>query len=58
MATFVVSLVVAGGIQRLGKNPLAFVVLAGTFGLAMAFASNDLVNFIGVPLAGLESWKA
>jgi phosphate/sulfate permease len=58
MATFVVSLVVAGGIQRLGKNPLAFVVLAGTFALAMAFASNDLVNFIGVPLAGLESWKA
>lgn len=58
MATFFVCLVLAGGIQRLGKNPLAFVVLAGTFALAMAFASNDLVNFIGVPLAGLESWKA
>jgi uncharacterized membrane protein len=45
-------------LRRLGINPLAFVVLAGTFALAMAFASNDLVNFIGVPLAGLESWKA
>jgi len=31
-------------------------VLIGTFALAMAFASNDLVNFIGVPLAGLDSY--
>ena len=38
-------------------NILKFVVLAGTFALAMAFAGNDLVNFIGVPLAGLESFK-
>ncbi|MCK5823108.1 MAG: inorganic phosphate transporter [Bacteroidales bacterium] len=35
-----------------------FVVLVGTFALSMAFAGNDLVNFIGVPLAGLESFKA
>ena len=33
------------------------IVLVGTFALAMAFAGNDLVNFIGVPLAGLESYK-
>ena len=33
------------------------VVLVGTFALAMAFAANDLVNFIGVPLAGYESFK-
>ena len=45
-------------IHRAGRNPLGFAVLAGTFSLAMAFASNDLVNFIGVPLAGLESWRA
>ena len=32
-------------------------VLAGTFALAMAFAGNDLVNFIGVPLAGFEAYK-
>lgn len=38
-------------------NPLKIVVLTGTFALAMAFAGNDLVNFIGVPLAGFESYK-
>lgn len=38
-------------------NPLKIVVLAGTFALAMAFAGNDLVNFIGVPLAGFEAYK-
>lgn len=39
---------------------LRLIVLAGTFSLAMAFANNDLVNFIGVPIAGFESflsWK-
>lgn len=36
---------------------LKFVVLLGTFALAMAFAGNDLVNFVGVPLTGLESYK-
>jgi len=39
-------------------NILKLVVLVGTFALAMAFAGNDLVNFIGVPLAGFESYKA
>jgi len=38
-------------------NILKFVVLTGTFSLAMAFAGNDLVNFIGVPLAGYEAYK-
>ncbi len=32
-------------------------MLVGTFALAMAFAANDLVNFIGVPLAGLYAYK-
>lgn len=32
------------------------IVLAGTFALAMAFAGNDLVNFIGVPLAGYHAF--
>ena len=36
---------------------LKFVVLLGTFALAMAFAGNDLVNFVGVPLTGLEAYK-
>ena len=39
-------------------NILKTIVLVGTFALAMAFAGNDLVNFIGVPLAGYESFKA
>lgn len=38
-------------------NILRVIVLVGTFALAMAFASNDLVNFIGVPLAGLRSFQ-
>lgn len=38
-------------------NVLKVVVLMGTFALAMAFAGNDLVNFIGVPLTGLASYQ-
>ncbi len=38
-------------------NILRIVVFVGTFSLAMAFAGNDLVNFIGVPLAGLRSFQ-
>ncbi len=39
-------------------NILKVIVLVGTFSLAMAFAGNDLVNFIGVPIAGFNSWQA
>jgi phosphate/sulfate permease len=38
-------------------NVLKPIVLIGTFALAMAFAANDLVNFIGVPLAGMEAYR-
>ncbi|MFP4041896.1 MAG: anion permease [Bacteroidia bacterium] len=38
-------------------NVLRGIVLVGTFALAMAFAGNDLVNFIGVPVAGLKSYQ-
>lgn len=37
-------------------NIFKVVVLMGTFALALAFAGNDLVNFIGVPLAGYASY--
>ncbi len=37
-------------------NVFKVVVLMGTFALALAFAGNDLVNFIGVPLAGYSSY--
>ncbi len=38
-------------------NVFKFIVLLGTFSLAMAFAGNDLVNFIGVPLTSLDSYQ-
>ena len=38
-------------------NVFPYVILAGTFALAFAFAGNDLVNFIGVPMAALDSWN-
>jgi phosphate/sulfate permease len=38
-------------------NFLKPIVLVGTFALAMAFAGNDLVNFIGVPLAGMNAYQ-
>ena len=39
-------------------NVFRIIVFFGTFALAMAFAGNDLVNFIGVPIAGFESYLA
>ncbi|MBN2639173.1 MAG: inorganic phosphate transporter [Bacteroidales bacterium] len=38
-------------------NILKAIVLVGTFSLAMAFAGNDLVNFIGVPIAGYNAFE-
>ncbi len=55
--TFVVSSVVMEFMHLCRINIFKFTVLLGTFGLAMAFAGNDLVNFIGVPLAGLSSYE-
>ena len=56
-ATFLVSTIIMEILHLLHVNVFKFVVLMGTFGLAMAFAGNDLVNFIGVPLAGLDSYN-
>lgn len=39
------------------KNILILIIGVGTFSLAMAFAGNDLVNFIGVPIAALNSFQ-
>ena len=44
-------------LHMLKVNVLKVIVLMGTFALAMAFAGNDLVNFIGVPLSGLASYQ-
>ena len=35
-----------------------FIIIIGTFAIAMAFAGNDLVNFIGVPIAAWQSYEA
>ena len=56
-ATFVVSAIVMEFLHLCRVNIFKFTVLMGTFALAMAFAGNDLVNFIGVPLAGLSSYN-
>jgi len=40
------------------KNILLVVIAVGTFGLALAFSGNDLVNFIGVPMAAYHSFEA
>ena len=58
LCAFVVLTVLMQLLHFCKVNVLKVVVLMGTFSLAMAFAGNDLVNFIGVTLAGLESFQA
>ena len=53
---FVVTTVLMQILMWLRVNVLKVVVLLGTFALALAFAGNDLVNFIGVPLAGFSGY--
>ncbi len=57
LVTFAVCTVVMQILHLLKVNVLKIVVLMGTFSLAMAFAGNDLVNFIGVTLSGFESFQ-
>jgi len=55
------SFLIFGGLfavlAQFGVSVLRIVVLFGTFSLAMAFAGNDLVNFIGVSVAGLQAYQ-
>ena len=44
-------------IQRFKVNILRITILSGTFALALAFAGNDLVNFIGVPVASFDAYS-
>ena len=53
---FVISTILMQILHWLKVNVFKVVVLLGTFALALAFAGNDLVNFIGVPLAGYSSF--
>ena len=56
-AFWVVAAAVLWIFQRMRLNIMRITILSGTFALALAFAGNDLVNFIGVPLAGYDAWQ-
>ncbi|MCW5516428.1 inorganic phosphate transporter [Muriicola sp. Z0-33] len=45
-------------VQVFKKNIYKLIIAVGTFALALAFAGNDLVNFIGVPIAAWQSYEA
>ncbi|MDO4879713.1 MAG: inorganic phosphate transporter [Capnocytophaga sp.] len=58
IACFIVFFSILSQLLYVAKvNIFKVVVLAGTFALAMAFAGNDLVNFIGVPIAAWDSFN-
>ncbi len=52
---FVVSTVLMQFLHAIKVNVFKVIIMIGTFALAMAFAGNDLVNFIGVTMAALDS---
>ena len=54
---FVVSTVLMQVFHWCKINVFKIVIFMGTFALALAFAGNDLVNFIGVPIAGYDSYE-
>ncbi len=54
---WIVCSVLLAFMQLFRINILRINILLGTFALALAFAGNDLVNFIGVPIAGLDAYK-
>lgn len=58
VGSFVFWTVVSYVLDKIFKvNILKFIIIVGTFAVALAFAGNDLVNFIGVPMAGLKSYE-
>ncbi len=57
LSIFAVSAVILQILLFLRADILKPIVLIGTFALAMAFAANDLVNFIGVPMAGFHAYE-
>ena len=56
LGIFVVSTVLMQFLHAIKVNVFKVIILIGTFALAMAFAGNDLVNFIGVTMAALDSF--
>ena len=57
LVIWLVATVILWVMQKAGANIMKFTILSGTFALALAFAGNDLVNFIGVPMAGIDSYR-
>lgn len=57
LGSFVVFTVLMQLLHFLKVNVFKIIILMGTFALAMAFAGNDLVNFIGVPLAAYSAFQ-
>jgi phosphate/sulfate permease len=59
LAAFVVLTMFSYLFQKISqKSILLVIILVGTFGLALAFSGNDLVNFIGVSMAAYHSYEA
>ena len=59
LGSFVIFTLFSYAFQKITKKSVLLVVIAvGTFGLALAFSGNDLVNFIGVPMAAYHSYEA
>jgi phosphate/sulfate permease len=59
LAAFIVLTVFSYLFQKISqKSILVVIILVGTFGLALAFSGNDLVNFIGVSMAAYHSYEA
>lgn len=57
LASFVVCTILTQILHALKVDVFKILVLMGTFALAMSFAGNDLVNFIGIPLAGFSAFQ-
>ena len=55
-SVFIITTVLGQILVLLNKNVFRLIILSGTFALAFSFAGNDLVNFVGVPLAALDSY--
>lgn len=55
--SFVLCTLLSQILYFLKVNVFKVIIMVGTFALAMAFAGNDLVNFIGIPLAGISTYQ-
>ncbi len=58
LVIFLISSILMKILVTFNVNIFRFIVLSGTFSLAMAFSGNDLVNFIGIPVAGFQAFEA